>query len=281
MYLLRPDSQTTQSLAYCLAVAAKRYSIEVHWVSALSTHLHMGIRDILGNYPQFLQYFYSLTGRLLNAQRGRWENFWAAEQPGVLLLADADAVFRKQIYGLSNPTNSHLVDRVFNWPGLNSLRYQLAGKPMKLKRPAKFFDVKGDLPAEISLEFKRPPEFEHLSEQQWADRTREAIERAEAAAAAKRQEKGLKVLGRKAVLQQSPFQQPQSTTERRGMVPRIATTSKKLRTRRLKENREFVRDYHEAFKRFCAGDHSVLFPTGTYQLVQVNLVHCMPAPAPT
>jgi len=37
----------------------------------------------------------------------------------------------------------HLVDGVFNWPGLNSLRYQLSGKPMVVKRPAWFFDKTG------------------------------------------------------------------------------------------------------------------------------------------
>lgn len=53
-------------------------------------------------------------------------------------LADADAIFDKMISALTNPVQEHLVDKVFNWPGVSSLSYQLRDKPMVAKRPKWF-----------------------------------------------------------------------------------------------------------------------------------------------
>ena len=41
--LLRPDTITNEAFLYCLGVAAKRYSIVLHWVLAMSNHHHTGI----------------------------------------------------------------------------------------------------------------------------------------------------------------------------------------------------------------------------------------------
>lgn len=97
-FYLRPCKEVDQAFLYCLAVAVKRYGVEVYWLSVLSNHYHLGIRDVHGNYPEFAQFFHSLVARCLNALLSRWENFWSAEQCGVLHLGDAESIIDKMIY---------------------------------------------------------------------------------------------------------------------------------------------------------------------------------------
>ncbi len=60
----------------------------------------------------------------------------------------------------------NLVDRVLSWPGFISYRYQIADKPVVVKRPRWFFDQNGIMPEEVELRFVRPPEFAHLTHEQ-------------------------------------------------------------------------------------------------------------------
>jgi putative transposase len=99
-FFLRPSDETNNAYVYCFAVAAQRYSVDVYWLSTMSNHAHPGLHDRLGNYPEFIRYFHSLVARCLNARLGRWENFWATEQTGVLHLPDGDTIFEKMIYAL-------------------------------------------------------------------------------------------------------------------------------------------------------------------------------------
>ncbi len=80
---------------------------------------------------------------------------------------------------------------------------------MVAKRPEWFFDEAGDMPEEVELHFVRPPEFAHLSQEEWADKLR-AVAEEERKAAEERQRTGQRILGRKAVLRQSPYSSPKS-----------------------------------------------------------------------
>ena len=277
-FFLRPSKETNNAYVYCFAVAAERYHIDVYWLSVLSNHEHPGVCDKLGNYPEFLRYFHSLLARCLNAHLGRWENFWSTEQPGALHLADGESVFDKMTYGLSNPAKDHLVDKVVHWPGVNSLSYQLSGKPMVATRPKWFFDEDGSMPQRAELHFARPPEFAHLSQKQWADKLRAAVAEAERKAALERERTGRRVVGRKAILRQSPYACPRSYTRRRGLRPRVASRNQWLRIEQLQRNKCFQQGYRRAYERRRAGKRPVLFPFGTYSLARQGLVRCKPPP---
>ena len=279
-FFLHPCKEVEQAYVYCFAVAAQRYELDVYWLSQMSNHHHPGVHDNLGNYPRFLRYFHSLLARCLNVHLGRWENFWATEQTGALHLGDAEAIFDKMIYALTNPVKDHLVDKVFNWPGFNSLRYQLQDKPVVVKRPKWFFDPEGEMPEQVELRFKRPPEFAHLSQEQWAAKLRAAAEQVERNAAEERHRTGRHIVGRKAILRQSPYSCPKSYSERRGLRPRVATKNKWRRIELLQANRAFVNSYREAFARRSAGEDAVVFPIGTYKLRELGLVRCAPSPQP-
>jgi putative transposase len=279
MFLLRPDRATNESFKYCVAVAAQKYGVEMISLQVMSNHYHAVIRDVHGNYPEFLRFLNSLLARCINAVRGRWENLWATEQASVLLLADAEAILSETIYTLTNAVKDHLVDAVRNWPGVCSYRYQLVNKPMVVKRPRHFFDPTGAMPEHIELHFVRPAEFRHLSHEEWAGLLREQVATVERAAANRRRTSNIKLLGRKAVRRQSPYSSPRTIAKRRAMVPRVATKNTSLRIERLEQNKLFAHHYRLAREALRAGVER-LFPCGTYQLRVRQHVSCEAAQRP-
>ena len=128
--LLRPDPATNNAFLYCLIAAATRCQIDVLLACALSNHYHLVIYDRAGRYPEFIEHFHKLVARSQNALRGRWENFWAAEQTCVVNLVDRNAVIDKLVYTATNPVLAHLVERVHHWPGVNSLTALLASRQL-------------------------------------------------------------------------------------------------------------------------------------------------------
>ena len=277
-FFLRPSELTDEAFVYCFAVACLRYGIEPLWLVVMSNHYHAGIRDEHGCYPEFLRYLHSLLARCLNCHYKRWENLWSTEQTGALLLGDAQAVFDKQLYSLCNPVKDHLVDRAHVWPGFSSYGYQLDDRPVVAKRPGWFFDKLGNMPARVELEFKRPAEFAHLTHEQWATKIRTAVEAEEKKAANQREELGVRVLGRKAILRQSPFSCPKTCVDRRALRPRVASKNKWRRIELILRNKRFHQRYRDAYKRHRAGERDVLFPHGSYKLQVQGLVRCEPPP---
>ncbi len=82
------------------------------------------------------------------------------------------------------------------------------------------------------------------------------------------------MLGRKAILRQSPFSCPKSFAERRGLRPRVASKNKWRRIEMLQADKHFQQRYREAYRRRSAGDLEVLFPLGTYKLRVQGMVSC-------
>jgi REP-associated tyrosine transposase len=278
-FFLRPDKKTNQAFWYCLAEAANRYGIRVHAVLAMSNHYHAVISDPHGRYPRFTEHFHKMLAKCRNAHLGRWEALWASEPTSVVELVGPWAIWDKIIYALCNPVAAGLVARAADWPGATSLGKMLSGRTIKVRRPAWFFDRAGKMPAVVELELHRPAGFGHLTDEQWADKLRDAVASREAKCATAHRKAGASVLGRKAVLAQSAFACPASHAPRRGVSPQVAAANKWRRIETLQRNRVFVEVYRDAWERLKAGVRDVVFPPGTYKLALHGLVRCGVPPA--
>src|SRR6185295_17330591 len=157
---MRPDRETNNAFIYWLAFAAQRFGVRVLFTMAMSNHHHTGIEDPLGNYPAFLELFHKLFAKCQNTLRGRWENFWAAEQTSVVRLVDPEDAFRKMVYALTNPVKDHLVEHAHHWPGATSLCAHTQGRSMSATRPKHFFRAESRLPESVLLTVHRIPGFE-------------------------------------------------------------------------------------------------------------------------
>ena len=277
-FLLRPDPSINQAIKYCLAEAATHFDITVMWCTTMSNHIHYGIFDPHGVYPQFLARFHLLVAKCVNAHHDRWENMWSAEETNVVECVEARDSFGRMIYSLTNPTEHHLVERAHHWPGVTSLNAQLLDKTERIRRPHWFFDKDGSMPEWVELRYCRPPGFEHLSHEDWAAMIREAVAAEEAKAAEERKRTRTPILGVRAIKDQSPYETPATSEERRGITPRVAAKSKWARIAALQRNKRFELRYRQALAARRAGDLQVLFPAGTYKLRLLGLVRVEPPP---
>ena len=134
-FLLRPDDIINNAIAYCLAVAAKRYNIIVLLALVESNHHHTVIYDRDGTAPEFIQHFHKLVARCINTRRRRRENVWSSAEACVTRLVDHEAVLDKLVYAAANPVQDGLVERAVQWPGINGYRQLINGKTIVAERP--------------------------------------------------------------------------------------------------------------------------------------------------
>ncbi len=263
-FLLRPDAETNNAFAYCLAEAAKRFDIAILMTTAESNHHHTVVYDHYGRFPQFMEHFHKMLARCMNARWGRWENFWAAEEPCVTLLLDREAVIDALIYTASNPVKDQLVERATQWPGANGYVPFVERRTLRAARPKHFFRDGGVMPAEVSLELVIPetlgPAAVVIAE------VRAGVEVVEARMAEQRAHTGKRVIGYKQIIAQDWWSSPKSFERRRSLRPRFAGQTE-VRVRALDQFRAFLEAYCDARKAWLKGANPC-FPPGTYWLAR-------------
>jgi putative transposase len=275
-FLMRPDPETNNAFIYCLAEAASRFGIDVLFTIANTNHHHTGIYDRHGVFPEFIERFHKLFAKCQNTLRKRSENFWSPDQTSVVRLADVGAVLDKMTYALTNPVKDDLVEKADEWPGVSALGAILEDEPLTAERPGHFFRRDGGMPETVSLTFARPPGYEAMSAEDFADLVRRNVQRVEELAAEDRRRRGVRVLGREAVLQQDWRSCPDSQEPRGGLKPSVAARSRWSRVEALERNRAFRDSYASAREAFINGARDIQFPAGTYWLRRFAKVSCVP-----
>ena len=239
-FLLRPDYETNNAFLYCLAVAAQRFGIQIIFTYAAANHHHTGIFDPDGRYPDFMAYFHKYVAKCQNALRGRFENFWSSEHASVVRLVEPDDILEKMIYALTNPVKDPLVERVWEWPGVNSYSATVDGVTLTAVRPAHFFRKDGSMPEVATLTISRPPGFDNMSDGEFAALIKMRVAAAEESAAAERREKGIRALGRERILNQDWRARPKSAEPHFNLSPRVAAKNKWARVEALGRNAAFL-----------------------------------------
>jgi hypothetical protein len=271
---MRPDRETNNAFIYCMALAARKCHVSLVCVGTTSNHYHGVVVDNDGRLPEFLGHFHKLFAKHQNCLRGRWEALWATEQTSIVELITPEDVLAKMVYTIANPVSSHLVEKVRHWPGVESLTSIEEDLPLVASKPSRFFDRdNADLPDVIQLGFRRAPGFERLSHDQYVNLVCEQVDMAVAKAAEERREKGIKLLGRKAVLRQNWNDRPNTHEPRRGLSPRVACRNKWARIEALQRNQAFLDQYRGARADHLAG-HEAVFPVGTWWLCRYAGLTC-------
>lgn len=262
-FLLRPDRESTNAFRYCLIEAAQHHKVDLLDFVQMSNHLHDAIFDRLGTGPEFYERFHKLLARCMNALRGRWENFFSSEQVCVVRLETTEDLINKLVYIATNPVKDGLVARVADWPGASGYHALVTGTPVRATRPKHFFVEDGDMPAEVSMTLRIPPELgDHDA---IVAEVRARVEAFEKEAAHQRAETGRRVLGRYAVLRQAWDSSPTTRKRRRSLRPTIAAKKLWARLEALQRRRDFLDAYQAARKAMLEGA-PIPFPYGTYWL---------------
>ena len=270
-FLLRPCALTNEIFLYVLAIAARRFAVQVHAFCVLSNHFHLMVTDPDARLPAFEQYLDSLVARAVNASLGRWESFWAPSSYSAVALATPADVLDKAAYVLANPVAAGLVRRGTDWPGLWSDPALIGRKAIIARRPKTFFRNNGCMPENATLELTAPPGFDSVEDF--------ARELASALLERERQHAsgGRAFLGVARVRAQNPRARPAEGEERRKLKPRVAARDKWKRIEALARLVTFLAEYREAWRGWRAGARQTLFPPGTYGLRVAHGVSCRAA----
>lgn len=262
MYLLRPSRAVDNIVRYTIAVAARKYGILLHAITVMSNHYHIVLTDPLGRLPDFERWCNSILARALNAHHGRWENFWAPEQPSNVRLIDPEDVLAKVVYTLSNPVAAGLVSHGEKWPGLRLFSPGVR----KVLRPRGFFVEEGGLPDVVELELVAPPLGlpSHQSYRLILERV--AAKEAEIRAAFRRE--GRTFLGATRVLAQKTSDAPATPEPRRQLSPRVACRNTWHRIEVLQRCKVFLAEYRSALRAWKLRIRDALFPYGTFLMSQ-------------
>jgi len=278
-FLLRPDAYVTQVFLYCLAYAATEFNILIHALVVLDNHYHLVLTDVDGVLPLFMERFDGLLARALNAYRGRWESFFAPGSYSAVNLDTSEDCLSKVVYVLTNPVKAVLVDHSRRWTGATSARWRF-GETRTFTRPdGTFFGPTSKLPAEVSLTLAPLPGFEDLTPKQLDDLVRERVIARETELRAQHRAAGKTYLGMDAVMRCNPEDHPRTREPRRRINPRVAGTEPSVRIAAIERWTSFVRLYRKAWMQWRDGDHTAIFPEGTWLMRVRHRAACAPAPA--
>ena len=267
-FWLKPTPEATAVVGAWLAYAAERFGIELYAFVVLSNHVHLLLRAPQGNLADFMAYWQGNVAKGINALHRRrgplWQRRYSAEP-----VLDSEALLDRAGYVMANPVLAHLVARPEQWPGLTSIG-QLLGEtaPAFVLFRATAWRAAG-CPADrrpfeqaVCLGVGRLPGFEALSDAQYRDRLRAAVELHVEAASAERRRSGRNVLRRAALEAVEPWQRP--ARPKRSPRPMCHTTSPALWAEYRATWRAFIEAYYRAAPRYRDGDVTVTFPAGSF-----------------
>jgi len=264
-FLLRPDAALNNAFVYCLALAAKKYDVEVHAVCTMSNHYHLVLTDTKAVLPDFMAWFNRQLAMCVKLLR-RWDEVvW---EPNVAYsaveLSGPAEVLDKVAYTLLNPVSAGLVRSVQRWPGTLSTLETLGMGTMEAKHPGIWF--KDNAPEDARLALSVPPCFPERSgylralEALLPSRLRQV--RAEL------QREGRGYLGRTRVRKTVVTDRPATKKPRLGRNPTFSALTRAAWRAAVQELRAFRLAYRRAYQAWRDGEHSVEFPAGTWWVVR-------------
>ena len=273
IYLLKPSKRNTQIFLYCLAVAAKETGVIIHAICVMSNHWHIVVSDPNTRIAEFYGWVHKYVAKAVNASYGRFENLWSSEKTSVIVPETNDDLMERIVYTLTNPVAARLVSNGEKWPGVWLYK---RSHSQTVERPDVYFAEDGDMPKQIELNIKPPPQFQHLGvemyEQLIAQKLEEEVQNIHKEMASLNRS----FLGVQGIMQQSPFSSPVGKEKHFGINPKIAAKNKWLRIEAIQRHKVFINDYRKARETWKEGDRDVLFPAGTYYLRIYSGVKCEP-----
>lgn len=269
--LLRPSARANDLILGVVGRAQRKYQMQIHGLVVLSNHAHMLLSP---SSPQqlaaFMDYVAGNIAREIGRLHGWREKFWSRRYRAILVSHEEEAQAARLAYLLAHGVKEGLVERPHQWPGVHCVRALCHGTELH----GTWFDRtveyearrRGRSPSPSDV---RVPERVVLSPLPcWAlmeaasYRRRVAELVRNAAEQARLERQGRPVLGRKAILCQSPHEEP--LTHDRSPAPAVHAATKAIRTMMRAGYWQFVATYREAALRLRRGDRLARFPDGAF-----------------
>jgi len=272
-YILRPDPVLNDRFLGLLGKFQRIHEVQVVMISVLSNHFHalLVFRDAhqQSNFMRDLQSGFSREVNRLAHWRG--PVFERRFEATVVTQEDKAQVERLK-YILSNGVKEDLVEKVLEWPGVNTAAALLQGKSLKghwIDRTQQYAarnrgeDASDErFAVEETVTLSPLPCWAHLSSERYRERIEALVEEVEAEAALARRRSGSRVLGVKAILAQDPQTRPDRLAH--SPAPRVHAATKAARKMFYEIYAEFVNAFRIASEALRRGNRDAPFPAGSF-----------------
>ncbi len=275
-FLLRPDRDANQIFLYCLAVAAKDHSIEVHAVMVMSNHFHLVVTDHFGKRSDFTHDLVRNVACSIQALRGTCGGVFDKSQANFTRLLTPQVVVEKCAYTLVNPVAEGLVSSHQKWPGVSVEVDDIGRRTFHIKRPRYYFRKDSPTWPEVAtLKLTVPPDHEPS---EFRGALRAEVREQQELAREKVRASGKRFLSRQRVVDTSPYKRAKSYEDFGTCVPTFATGKGQLEAfkQAAAELKVFRAMYREALKRWKQRIRDTLFPEGTWWMVEFHQVGTTP-----
>lgn len=281
-YVFAPDEdgQVEQLYWYTTAVCAKQLGVDLHMTQLLSSHPHEVLTDSRGELPRFFELRNGLLAKALKVLR-KWPEEVFSRAPACWVeLPTAEAAIKEMAYTAANCVAAGLVRTPAKWPGAKVLPDEVGRRVVTVKRPDFYFDPDNPAwPDEVKIPIVMPKllqeafDTEDEARQALQDKVDELVQ--EAHRVNKTTGKGY--AGAKRVMN-TPHTHRASSAEKFGRrKPTFAAAgNREVARAMIQRRRTFLSAYCTAWRAWKAGDHSVVFPAGTWKMRVYHAARCQP-----
>lgn len=283
--LLRPDAVVNDIILGVLGLAQTRYGMTVHYVVAMSNHIHLLLRPRdARQLARFMCFVNSNIAREVGRLVGWQQRFWSGRYHAIVVSDENEAQMSRLRYLLSQGVKENLVAHPFDWPGVSAAQALTNGAGLTgtwLDRADFCRNVQRrkveEKPPEIadfrktySLDLEPLPCLAALGLEQQRALVLELIAEIVTNAAALRASEGARVLGRKAVVKQRPHSVPKVS---HSPAPLFHAFCLEARRRMREAYALFVAAFREAASRLKRGIEAVKFPEGSFPPAMPFVAH--------
>jgi REP element-mobilizing transposase RayT len=272
-FLLRPGPALNDIVLGTLGRCQRNHDLTLCAVTALSSHFHLlavveDARQIAG----FMRDFKSKLAREVN-RLTRWQGpVFARRYDMAVVTEEEGAQIERLAYILSNGVKEDLVEHVRDWPGVQSARALLDGKPLTghwfertreyAARNRRLHFERLRFATEETVVLSPIPSWAHLAPDHYRARVAALVDSIDKAAALRRRESSRAVIGVKAILAKDPLHSPAKLAS--SPAPLLHAFSKAARRAFYEGFSWFVSLFREAAARLKSGDRNAPFPAGSF-----------------
>jgi hypothetical protein len=290
-FWLKPTPEIRNIIGACMGRAQEKHPVKIYYMDANINHFHRGRAPIEGsidNMAKFEQTFLSLLTKELNRYYDRTGlgTLWAGRTK-VTECVDDKSLVSQLIYSVTNMVKDGLLERAAHNKGFGCYKaiasgdlyerftyidrtawHRAGGK--RCKRPM------SDFMRVTTVTYSKIPEWEHLTNQQYATRFRKEVRAKEQELREKREKENKRVAGIKRLTNLDPRSRPKTPRERTPQPLCHASTVEA--ENEFRERWKTFLDFRlQASEQFLKGNLHVEFPLGSHR---PPLLTCKHLPRP-
>ena len=272
-FLFRPGPELNDLVLGILGRCQRNHHLTLCAVTTLSSHVHiLAVVEDAQQISGFMRDVKSKLAREVNRLTGWQGHVFERRYDMAIVTEEEGAQIERLSYILANGVKENLVERVKDWPGVQSGRALLDGEPLT----GHWFERTREYAARNRRHSVETPQFSseetvvlspipcwaHLTPDQYRARVAALVETIEAAAALQRSQSNRSVLGVAAILAMDPQHRPAELAK--SPAPLLHAFSKAARKAFYQAYSRFVAAFRAAAEKLRAGDRNAPFPAGSF-----------------